>query len=551
MGIFSRIKAAGQSLFGTAPNPADKATENDRGIMLAHVPSVLTSDHLNELRHFKSWVFVGVDAIGKQWEQSEWSVFDDSWQRERGLLSKAFDTQAKKRTPAKNHPIARLLKRPNKFKSRREFLYQVAVQIRLTGACLIWDVRDQYGDPCEMWVIPRGWIWPMPPTPQYPLGCWRVTPILSAATGWYNSLPGTMAGGFYLDVRETIQVGRSHPLYPGEAMSPLEACSQLLDIMFQTDTATWSSFVNSIKPSMLVSIVTDGASGLPITDDQIEQVRTELTAVYAGAQNAGKFAIGNNVGMQPIQTAPAELDYVNGRDQNRNNTLAIQGVPPIAVGLDSDGTYSGSAAKLNAMSELVIQPDLSLFADKITHHYGDLYGEDFEVEGNAKRYDDPTLKLQIAEKVATGFDKRVFTYNEYRAVLDHEPIPDGDRMMDPDMGAMKSSGAFTPDEIRETVDYEPLPDGSGATIQQPQQVGPDGQPLPGGQDTQQSPDESFDLGVDGLPDEQTPDESTPDFDLTPTLGDDNTTGVRDPSRQQANGDQIPSRIKVLLNGRHK
>lgn len=496
----------------SGPGDPSRLSPTDRGMMLGHGPGVLTSDHFNELNHFKSWVFVGVDAIGKQWEQAEWAVYDTSWQAKRGLVKsaarigsaarrKAFDSPAEKRTPADGHPVARLLKRPNPFKSRREFMYQVAVQMRLTGACLIWDVRDQFGEPCELWVIPRGWLWPQPPTVSHPFGGWRVQPILGGGAGWYQGLPGKMAGGFFLDWRDTIQVGRAHPLYPGEAMSPLEACSQLLDIMFQVDTATWASFVNAPKPSALVSIVDGtGQASQPVTPEQIDQVKAQMVAMYAGASNAGKFLVGNNVAYQALQTGPAELDYVNGRDQNMSNALAIQGVPPIAIGKDSDGTYSGSAAKLNQFVELVVQPDLSLFADKVTNRYQPLYGDDFEVEGNAHRCDDPDLNIRKAQLFATFYgmrrgDVRV-TENEARSQIGLEPIDGGDelpeRMPGPQEQAAMQAAAGPPGPAA-------APD-AGAP--------PGAAPADDGADAES-------------------------FDLEPSLPDDTSTGVADPSRRAA------------------
>lgn len=505
MGVLDRFRAAGRALLarpsatGQDSTPAS-ASPAQRGALLGYGPGVLTSDHFNELQHFKSWVFVGVDAIGKQWEQAEWNIFDSSWQDKRGLKSKSFDGPAKKRTPAKGHPVDRLLKHPNEFKSRREFMYQVACQLRLTGGCLIWDVRDQFNEPNELWVIPRGWLWPMPPSVQHPMGGWRVTPVLGRGAGWYQAIPASMVGGFFLDYRETIQVYRSHPLYPGEAMSPLEACSQLLDIMFQTDTATWASFVNSIKPSVLISIMTGNNGDMgPIAEPQVEQIKQQLLALYSGASNAGKAVIANNVQMAPFQAGPSELDYVNGRDQNRNNTLAIQNVPPIAVGLDSDGTYSGSAAKLNQFAELAIQPDLSLFADKVTHRFAKLYGDDFEVEGKAKRHDDPDLTIRKAQLFVSVYGMRRgdvrISENEARAAIDLEPIDGGDvypvpkEQVEQQQAQAGMAAAGGPGGGKPIPAGVPDPTGTGA---QPQDADP------------------FDLGVDFEPD-------APDADSTGTV----------------------------------
>ena len=54
-----------------------------------------------------------------------------------------------------------------------------------------------------------------------------------------------------------------------------------------------------------------------------------------------------------------------------------------------------------------------------------------ELEFSAKRFDDPQLDLQRADKVFQAIDKQAATVNEWRATMKLPPVPGGDVMKEP------------------------------------------------------------------------------------------------------------------------
>jgi len=271
----SRRRKPAQPPAGQSPtvNPFRMAVEQ-QGWLAGHGPGWWISDHLEELRHFVSWIYVGVHKVAQQWAQATTCVYDASAEDLYGAagleagyspkmlaMAKAFrrvrvksaapDAPAEHRTPLPDHPIARLLDEPNPYVTGRTFRYQVACQIRLSGGCYIWEVPNQYGEPQHLWVIPRGWCRPNPPNGQFPNGYFTITPVFNTFTQQIVSPSVTTWNVAY---EQMIQVGYPNPLYPGEFTSPLSACSRIIDIMEQTDTATWASFVNAVKPSLVFNL---------------------------------------------------------------------------------------------------------------------------------------------------------------------------------------------------------------------------------------------------------------------------------------------------------
>jgi len=408
-------------------------------------PGWWISDHLEELKHFVSWIYVGVHKVAQQVAQATVNIYDRSEQAQQDVyFDKAMrfgrsrrlaelghylrlcrrkshtpDTAAERETPIPDHRAARLLARPNPLTSGTVFRYQFECQLRLTGGCYVWEVPNQFGEPEHLWVIPKGWVRPMAPTPASPLGWYQVTPVFNTFTQGVAS-PSTST--WMIPYEQMIDVKWPNPLYPGEGTSPLSACSQIIDIMEQTDTATWASFVNSVKPSLVFNL--DPRNGQVVTQEMIDQLMTQIETFKAGSNNAGKVLAMLGLTVQQMMSGPGELDYVNGRVQNRENVLAIQGVSPVVAGLAGAGSYSEAAVGAKCTVEFSVQPDLVLFGDTFTHHWQKHWGDDFRIELTAKSMDDPTLRLQKMDKVAQAFQLGVVSANEYRAAIDEPPLED-------------------------------------------------------------------------------------------------------------------------------
>ena len=485
-----------------------------QAMLTGHGPGWWTSDHLEELRHMLGWIYVGVNAVADQWMQSTVKVYDKGQQERDELLrsggrsegplklrkgrgryryksaSEASDTEAEQLTPLPDHPAAKLLDSPNPVTSGAVFRYQIACQVRLTGGVYIWEVKDQYGYPRHLWVIPRGWLRPIPPSGQLPDGGFNVTPVFNTFT---QSITTPSTSGWVIDRRDIIAFGRPDPLYPGEFKSPLSACSQIIDIAEQTDTATWSKFRNEVRPGLVFSL--DPKFGGPPTKQTMDQFVADLKARKAGAENFGESLVAHGLTVQQMQAGPAELDYVNGRNQNKDFLLSVQRVPAAAAGIAQETSYAGLAVAIKQMVELSIEPDLKLFTDAMTMWGRRYWGKDFKVEAAARNYDDPQLKQQKAGTVLQAIAAGVkYTHDEVRALTDHPPLPDG-----------------------EGEEY--------VTQQQPEQEG--------------APPEDPYAQFDGS-----------ELDLGDEMGDETSTGIRQPLRQESSGNMNGRSNGAITNGRY-
>lgn len=504
-GMASSNGASGNSATGYVATPSVQ-----RQWATGHGLAWWASDHQEELNHIVGWNYVAIQAIAKQYANSKVTVSrvkQSGGQNNGGMVTKAYTPDAGQdtKTPLPNHPIARLLKKPNRVDSWATFAMRIAYNMRATGGFFIWEIKNQLNQPFELWVIPRAWAWPILPSPQFPQGAWRITP--SSTTAGVLSGSGSILG-MVRDAREFIASGYPHQLYPGEFLSPLSACAQQIDLAEMTDQAAWAVFNNAIVPGAVFSIDKDAK----MDEEQQKRFIAQLEQQKAGVSNRGKALLLQGITKESLGDPLTGLNHIEGRNQNREHVSNIQGVPPSAYGGGGGGGYSGTAAEMKQFTELTVQPDLNLVAMAFQTRWSPVYGEDIEIAIDAPGYDDPTLNLQKCSNVLQAKQAGVkFSDNEIRSLLGFGSIPGGDKYEE-----LGQQGHPQPDAMQEQ-----------------------GQPQ---EDEEQQQGHSPEM-AGGEEDEN----AVPDFDLTPELADEDGPNEKNPLLQAAAGNRISP---YLMNGKH-
>ncbi len=230
MGVIKKISDV---LFG-------KTTPAQRAIAVGLSQGHPIANHYEEANKVTNWNYVAQHAVAKEAMQATVSV---SIKQQTITKSIAHDAPDEASTPQDEHPIAKLLDKPNAMTSLQEFLYQYEMQIRTTGGCIIWDLRNSQNHPVELYVLPMAWLQYVIPSVRYPLGQWRVYSP-RGMMGYFRNT--ALANGFEIDVRETFTPKYSHPLFLGEPFGPLTQCAQIIDIAEKSEEAIVAALQNSI-----------------------------------------------------------------------------------------------------------------------------------------------------------------------------------------------------------------------------------------------------------------------------------------------------------------
>lgn len=331
-------------------------------------------------------------------------------------------------------PLLQLLRNPNRWMTKSQFLYQHAQQASATGTTLIWTRRNEYrkfdnrGVPVqgEMYIVPTGVTYPMPPSREYPDGAYRIMPVGSYG-GYRPDVDGfsdgawtnLMLSGGIIDGREINPVRWPHPIFLTDGLSPMAAGDLWIDIANQLDRATWAGCRNTLRPGYVFQL----ANGIEEPSrEESDRLDMWISSRNSGIENVGKhLRLPKGIEIADTDRSIHELDYVNGRQAMMQDVQSLWAVPPIASGYQQAGAYAAYFAALLQFTEQAVDPVLQLLADDFEADLAPAYGGELEIKLTAPPINDKAMK---ENEYAIRADAHALTFNEFRKSINLPPYPD-------------------------------------------------------------------------------------------------------------------------------
>lgn len=317
---------------------------------------------------------------------------------------------------SRSDPMYRVLKKPNPLETWGDVAYQMSQQLDTTGMCLIWlptesstTGQDDGFEPQEMYVIPTGTAFPLPRSPQYPEGAYRVIPYYN--TSFFMVAPNYNAGsGAVIPAEQVVVVKNHHPLIRWEGYAVLTAISQSVDTINAVDQSRFATMMQGCEQTVALEL--DAQTTNPDTAD-MRRIREEWQKVYAGAKNAGKLVITPPGGkLSKFSTEPDKMAWQEGWSQLADLILACYQTPKAITGMSGDLNYATLYASLRAFYLMSLNPRLAKFSGGLTQLWlQPTYGDEFLLELEAKKVDDEQLEQS---KVANAQKSGSITHQELR-----------------------------------------------------------------------------------------------------------------------------------------
>lgn len=395
-----------------------------------------TQDRHEQIRHYRGWQYIAIKAIGEQVGEMTPQVAEvlDArgmsprkkalLQRRKQILGRRARTKAmttglqthEELQPLdSDHPLVRLLRNPNKPDVSWTFWFKLLMYLELTGNTYIWAIPNGAGLPAELWVIPAHWV-----RPFSEMGSGELV-------SYYEIRPlgGLLGSGAALKVPadEIIAIAYPNPLHPVDGYSPQSAIAEWIDLGESIDASRWFAMKQGVNPSAVVTMDKDCQDPDP---EQVKRFKSELRAKYQGEERTGEpIVLTPGVDAKPWSTAPSEMDYVNGADQNKDWILAGYRVGKSIAGIMEEVNFASAiAARANFMLS-TIKPKLTLIGQVLTEKLAWRWDESYRVFWPDVSPDDPQQKLaEHTQYLQAG----VLTPNEVRADLGREPIEGGDEL---------------------------------------------------------------------------------------------------------------------------
>jgi len=226
---------------------------------------------------------------------------------------------------ADDHPLARLLAKPNPEQSGAEWLEGVYAALQTAGNAYVEAAGEDA--PEELWSL----------RPD------RVT-IVAGRAGWPDAYEYTVDGRSVRIVRgadgwmPAMQLKLFHPTDDYYGLSPLEAAAFAIDV--HNASGAWNKALldNAARPSG--ALVYGGKDGERLTAEQFALLKEELSS-HAGMMNAGRpLVLEGGLDWKPMSLSPAEMDFIAGKHAAAREIALAFGVPPQLLGIPGDATYA-------------------------------------------------------------------------------------------------------------------------------------------------------------------------------------------------------------------
>ncbi len=325
-----------------------------------------------------------------------------------------------------DHPIARLVRRPNPNESIGEFVAKVVLQNRLTGVGPVWAVPNNSGKPVELWSLRTPFMYPLYQQSQlYPNGAWRVNPY--RAPGWFGSLPlGMGSAGAILPAEDVKRFLDPHPIIDWDGWSPLTAGAVQLDVFDSVEVSRKSAMDRGLNLDVLAIV-----PGLD--DGGANRFAQQVEARHMGAEKAKRFMVlapppgsDSKPTVTTITSSPREMDYTSGWEQTLKFVLALFGVPAEVAGIgDSASTYAtwyAARQQFYDVQEDYLNRIAVWFAREFLSPW-ESYPDEFLLRIKPRPIDD----REMAEKKhSRQLQYDTISYNESRAKDDLPPKDGGD-----------------------------------------------------------------------------------------------------------------------------
>lgn len=329
---------------------------------------------------------------------------------------RVYDTSGKTRKEVDNHPLSKLLRRPNPTMGTAEFIKAMQIYRDIAGVTAWEGEFSKAGDLLALWPL-------RPDYSQYLRG--PNTP-LRAIRYIYPGLPIVD-----IPIERLFVAMEFDPIYPG--VQGLSRCAVAGSMVGIDNSAT--AFLNfffkngSAIPGLL-------KTAQQLSEAEANRAKARWMQQHGGPENWSQVAVlGNGLEYQQVGMPLKDLDMTNIDGRTESRICMAMRVSPILLGAKiglTSSTYSNYSEARQFQYESVFLPDWQWLAGELTQQLLPWFGEDPNDSNLVVDFDLSDIKaLQpdrtaIYQRVDTAYNSGLMTLNEAREEMALEPVDEGD-----------------------------------------------------------------------------------------------------------------------------
>jgi len=310
-----------------------------------------------------------------------------------------------------DHPLSKLLKRPNPWQGGSSFFESVVGYLMLSGNAYIEAVGPERGAPRELYALRPDRMKIVPGNNVQLVGGYEYT--VSGETVKFAP-------------EQILHLKLFNPLNDWYGMSPIEAAARSIDQ--NNDSRAWNvSLLQNMArpPGALVTETT-------LTEEQFNRLKEDIERYYSGVKNAGKpLLLEGGLDWKEMGLNAQEIAWLEGLRLSAREIAIAFGVPPELIGDSENKTYSNWQESRKAFYEETILPLMDWIKAELNNWLVPKFGDsnvfvDYDKdEIEALSEDRQTMWQRAIDGVKAG----IITPNEAREMLGYETVEGADLLL--------------------------------------------------------------------------------------------------------------------------
>jgi HK97 family phage portal protein len=373
---------------------------------LANAFSIFSTGR-SSIGYYESWVFAAVNKIAKAFAVVNWRLYK---------MDSSGDIQE-----VEEHPVLTLLYKFNPRFTRFDSLELTAIYYLLNGKSP-WLLMGEGKSTDEIWVL----------NPEY------LSVKTVDAQGWPTSYTySTGQSQMTIPATNILDIRNPDPAKQTDGKSTLDAVRTVADM--DKSARDWNKTLmdRHAQPSAVVEVPEK------LDADEAKLLRKMLEESYSGAENAHAIAVlTNGAKLTPYSMTPAEVDFKGGRENARDEILAIFNVPKILLGMEGQYNRATAEAAEAVFSKYAVQPLLQKVTEQLNEFLLPRYGAGYWLEFDSVVPADREAKVN---EYNLGWNKWLTT-NEIREQEGLPSLTGGDMIYAPliNVPMIGAGGKITP-----------------------------------------------------------------------------------------------------------
>lgn len=305
-----------------------------------------------------------------------------------------------------NHPLAKLLKRPNPLHGMSQLLQALHTHRLISGNAYLQAHGAPDVAPIELHVLRPDRVNVLAGKGGTPAG------YRYQVGNHHTDFPVNGVNGS----SRILHVKAFHPLDDWYGLSPVEAAAYSIDQHNHAGAWNQSLLQNGARPSgaLVVKANGDGVSGT-LSEEQYHRIKGQMEEQFSGADNAGRpLLLEGGLDWKEMSLSPKDMDFIEMKHSAARDIALAFGVPPQLLGIPGDNTYSNLAEARLALWEQNIIPAVQQLVDGLNNWLTPMFGNDVSIVADTQAV--PALSLK-REKLWQRINEADFLSDEEKKTM--------------------------------------------------------------------------------------------------------------------------------------